>query len=162
MIAEHVFLLVAAAGVGVAVLGLVGLDLDVDMLKPVPIAAGLFVGGLLAAGVMHWLDQIFVAVTVFVVGLGLGWIPANAFERFLKRSGGSIHYGRSYFQGKIGTVDMAIDPGKWGMVNFSDPAGGLALEKAISTEKATIPVGQKVIVVDVGADFLTVQTSPFT
>lgn len=159
--AELVFLLVAAVGVGVAVLGLVGVDVDVDILKPVPIAAGLFVGGLLGAGVMYWFDQILLAVPAFVVGFGMGSLPANAFERFLQRSGGSIHYGRGYFQGKIGTVDMAIDPGQWGMVNFRDPAGGLTLQKAVSTDKSTIAVGQKVIVVDVGADFLTVETSPF-
>jgi len=137
------------------------MDFDIDIIKPVPIAAGLFVGGLVAAGVMYWLDEIVVALVVFVVGLCLGWIPAAAFERFLKRSGGNAHYGRVFFQGKIGTVDMAIDPGEWGMVNMSDPTGGLTPQKAISGEKVAIPVGQQVIVINVGADFLTVETSPF-
>ena len=116
---------------------------------------------MLAAGVMHGLHQVVVASVVFVVGVIAGWIPANAFERFMKRSGGNIHYSRDFFHGNIGTVDMAIEPGKWGMVSLSDPSGGLTLQKAISTEKAAIPVGQKVVVVNVGADFLTVETSPF-
>lgn len=162
------FLVVLVIGFVPLFLGLLGAELDfhigsdgLDFVKPVPIGIGFVFAG--AAGLIT--EQVagnaglavILAVLAFIAGFALGIVM----DKFMTKDGGNVHYDRQFFQGQIGVVDIEVRPGAWGLVKLSDKSGALTSHKADTREEVALAKGDKVIVIDVADNHLTVEKCPF-
>ncbi|CAM2866763.1 NfeD family protein [Prescottella defluvii] len=141
-------------------------------------------GGGDAAGGLPFLSLTTVATALFGVGLGgsavmlsggTGGIAAiaaagcgiilvgltrGALLPYLLRQQSNSHLGRDSYIGLTGTVTIAIEPGLWGEISFTDTEGSRVRARAVSAEPAPLPVNTPVYIGDVDDDNLHVVTIP--
>ncbi|WP_430334620.1 NfeD family protein [Rhodococcus sp. ACT016] len=71
---------------------------------------------------------------------------------YLLRQQSNSHIGRHSYIGLTGTVTIAIEPGQWGEITFTDVEGSRVRARAVSAEPAPLPVNTAVYIGDVDDD----------
>lgn len=80
--------------------------------------------------------------------------------RYLLRQQANSHLSRQQYIGLLGTVTIAIPPGEWGEVAFTDPDGNRVRGRALTAEQGPLPAGTTVYIGDVDDTHLHVVTAP--
>ncbi len=79
---------------------------------------------------------------------------------YLLRQQSNSHIGRHSYIGLTGTVTIAIEPGQWGEISFTDIEGSRVRARAVSAEPGPLPVNTPVYIGDVDDDNVHVVAIP--
>lgn len=153
------FVFIGAVGfVALLVFTIVDFDFDADFdmlpdadwlnLKVVAAAAvGFGAFGVIASsmGTPVALTWIMAAIGFFGTGIGSYQLVVKP----LKRLESNSVVGRQSYLNQTAIVTLAIEPGRQGLVRFTDSNGALVEESATATEPYTIPRDQHVVIYEV-------------
>jgi len=79
---------------------------------------------------------------------------------YLLRQQSNSHIGRHSYIGLTGTVTIAVEPGRWGEIAFTDIEGNRVRARAVSAEPAPLPANTAVYIGDVDDENLHVVAIP--
>ncbi|RVW01070.1 hypothetical protein [Rhodococcus xishaensis] len=119
---------------------------------------GLGAGGSVAA--LAGAHAVVAALASAACAIALVALTRGVLLPLLLRQQANSHISRQHYVGQLGTVTLAIAPGQWGEIVFTDPEGNRVRGQAISPEPDTLPVGAAVYIGEVDDKHLHVVAIP--